>query len=115
MFLVTAPVWSCNHGIDACMMLRVMAGAGAEAGEQVLQQQEQLAAIARQQRKQPPATPDQDALPPAPATTVTKNNTDMSADKPKSADTAIDSAADQAMNEVTSGVFALMVHCLIFV
>ena len=103
-----------NHRMR-CIINVVWHGAGAEAGEHVLQQQQQLATLARHQRKHPPSKPDHIALPRAPATKVTNNHTDLSADKPKSADTAIDSAAHQAVNEVTSCFYPLMVHCLIFV
>ena len=101
-------------------------GAVAEAGAQVLQQQEQLATLARQQRKQPPSTQDHNVSSHAPATTQNDTHTDMSADKPKSADKAIDSVADKAVHEVTScmvfdgtlsdlscsSVFAVMLPCL---
>lgn len=80
-------------------------GAVAEAGEHVLKQQQQLATLARKQRRQPPSTPEHNALPHMPTTTVTNRHTDMSTDKPKSADTAIDSLADQAVDEVTSCLF----------
>lgn len=85
-----------------CMSDVVWHGAVAEAGEQVLKQQQQLASLARQQRRQPLSSSDHSVIPHTHATTVTKEHTDISADKPKSADTATDSLADQVVYQVTS-------------
>ena len=89
-------------------------GAGAEAGELVLKQQEQLAALARQHRRQPASTPDtpNDTSQHARTDIPTNDMTDMTADTFKPDDQATDSVADEDRLEV-SMLVSLVLHQLV--
>ena len=92
----------------------VWRGAGAEAGELVLKQQEQLAALARQHRRQPASTPDtlNDTSQHANRHISTNGITDMTADISQPTDQATDSVADRDRLEVSIQpfVFGVSVH-----
>ena len=92
----------------------VWRGAGAEAGELVLKQQEQLAALARQHRRQPASTPDtpNDTSQHARTDIPTNDMTDMTADTFKPDDQATDSVADEDRLEV-SMLVSLVLHQLV--
>ena len=99
-----------NHGMT-CISNDVWHGAGAEAGEQVLKQQEQLAALARRHSRRPASTTDTSNDTPEPACPqiFTKNVTDMTADTSKPTDQATDSFPDTAGLKVST-LLLLLIH-----
>ena len=92
-----------NECLSTSVCMSVWRGAGAEAGELVLKQQEQLAALARQHRRQPPSTPDSPNETSEHVCTddSTNDSTDMTADTSKPTDQATDSVADGDRLEVS--------------
>ena len=104
-----------------CNTNSVWRGAGAEAGELVLKQQEQLAALARQHRRQPPSTPDGPNVTSEHAGTdikislvnlITNETTIMTADTCKPTDQATDSVTGKARLMVSIHS-SLLLHQLI--
>ena len=99
-----------NPGMT-CISNVVWHGAWAEAGEQVLKQQEQLAALARRHSRRPASTPDtsNDTPEPVCTQTFTKNVTDTTADTSKPTDQATDSVPDTAGLKVST-LLLLLIH-----